>query len=51
MPHLLHLLQKPWESRYKFAGRMAGHTDGIHAVTMSRKGDYLASGGKQPVIH
>jgi hypothetical protein len=50
MLQLLHFLQKPWESRYRFAGRMVGHTDGIHAVAMTKKGNYLASGGKQPEI-
>jgi hypothetical protein len=29
---------------------MVGHTDGIHAVAMMKKGNYLASGGKQPEI-
>jgi WD40 repeat protein len=49
MPQFSHFLQTPWVSRYKFAGRMTGHTNAIHALAMSRKGRYLASGGSDGV--
>jgi hypothetical protein len=47
MFRLLPFLQTPWADRYTFAGRMlVGHRDAIHTLAMTRKGKYLASGGK-----
>jgi hypothetical protein len=46
MSSFLDIFQLPWASRYKFAGRMVGHVDAIHALAVTRNGKYLASGGK-----
>ena len=40
------MLQSSRAGRYKFAGRMIGHTDAIHALALTKNGKYLASGGK-----
>jgi hypothetical protein len=46
MASFLDIFQFSWTSRYKFAGRIIGHPDAIHSLALTKKGTYLASGGK-----